>query len=201
MRLGLVYVFLLALLAAARQAFCERGYEQTTIEQIADRASVSSVTVFNYYRSKGSVLLAVVAESDRVLLEKIDTVIAAPPGDPMDAIVTFARTIFEHAFSTLEPHVWARAVATALTEGSSEFGRGYRELDMELIRRLSGLIAVLIAKGALRSDLDADTAADILYNLNNARFQEVAAGPPERRQEVERLARRDLTQVIALMRA
>jgi AcrR family transcriptional regulator len=188
------------ILSAAREAFCERGYASSTIEEIAARAEVSSVTVFNYYRSKGSVLLAVVAESDRLLLEKIDVVLAAPPDDPVEAVVAFAQTILEHAFTTLTPEVWANAVATALSEGASEFGRGYRELDRKLVRRLASLVATLAARGRMRPRHGAQTVAEVLYNLYNARFVEFAADPGMSREAAAALTRRDLTLVVETMR-
>jgi hypothetical protein len=82
-----------------------------------------------------------------LLLGKVDLALGTPPGDPVEAVLTFARAIFEHAFSTLTPEVWAHAVATAITEGASEFGRGYREL----VHRLAGLIEDLIGRGRLDS--------------------------------------------------
>jgi AcrR family transcriptional regulator len=189
------------ILSAARQAFCERGYAQATIDEIAGHAEVSSVTVFNYFRSKGSVLLAVVAESDRLLIEKIDTVLECPPDDPVEAVFSFAHTIFEHAFATLEAEVWRHVLATAITEGGSEFGRGYRELDRELIRRLAGLLETLKVRGRLKPDLDPETAAHILYSLSNARFQAFVADPAMTRTAALNLTRRDLALVVDLMRA
>ena len=61
-----------SIVAAARKLFMEAGYEGTTIDGIAEEAGLSGVTVHNYYGTKSGVLMAVVAESDRELLGRID---------------------------------------------------------------------------------------------------------------------------------
>src|SRR6266516_4139562 len=45
------------LLTAALSLFAERGYEHTTMDDIADRADVSRATAFNYFRRKEEFLL------------------------------------------------------------------------------------------------------------------------------------------------
>jgi len=73
------------ILEAARRLFLERGYPATTIEAIARSAEVSAVTVYNHYRTKGGVLLAVVAQSDSLLIEKIRAIDVFPtPRGPVN---------------------------------------------------------------------------------------------------------------------
>ena len=60
------------IIAAAKGLIAKQGLENITIEGIADLAGVSSVTVHNYYGTKSGILLALVAESDRELLECFD---------------------------------------------------------------------------------------------------------------------------------
>jgi AcrR family transcriptional regulator len=47
------------LVAAAKAQFLERGYEETTVERIADAARVSRPTFYTYFRSKREALDAV----------------------------------------------------------------------------------------------------------------------------------------------
>jgi AcrR family transcriptional regulator len=44
------------LVDAAFELFAERGYERTTVDDIAERANVSRTTFFRYYRSKDDVI-------------------------------------------------------------------------------------------------------------------------------------------------
>lgn len=48
--------------AAALALFREKGYEQTTVEEIAERADVSKATVFNYFPRKEALVDALAAD-------------------------------------------------------------------------------------------------------------------------------------------
>jgi len=185
------------ILAAARRQFRRSGYRATTVEAIAEDAGVSAMTVFNHYGSKGGLLLALVAESDRQLMTKIERLLAAAHDDAAAAVVAFSRTIIDHAFSYLTRATWGHVLATALVEGDSDFGRGYRALDEQLAHRLALLLARLKGAGQLQADCDESVAAEVLYNIHNARFVQYAADPKLSRERVKALVARDLRFVLA----
>ena len=159
-----------SILDAARRLFMEHGYEETTIEAIAEAAAVSAVTVYNHYRTKGGVLLAVVGQSDSLLIEKIRAILDDPPDDLLDSVMAVSRTISDHAFSYLNKPIWRHVIATSVIEGGSEFGRGYEKLDDALARLLAELLETFKASGALAADFDCQVASHVLYNIHNARF-------------------------------
>lgn len=159
-----------SILDAARRLFLERGYEATTIEAIAEAAAVSAVTVYNHYRTKGGVLLAVVGQSDSLLIEKIRAILDDPPDGLLASVMAVSQTISEHAFSYLNKPIWRHVIATSVIEGGSEFGRGYEKLDDALARLLAELLETFKADGALAADFDCQVAGHVLYNIHNARF-------------------------------
>lgn len=180
------------ILKAARQHFMERGYEATTIDAIAETAEVSAVTVFNHYGTKGGVLLALVGESDSILIEQIYGILADPPRDPLDAVLAFSRTICRHALDYLRKPVWRHVIATAVIEGSSEFGRGYAALDRELVRMLASLLDILKDRGHLPAACPCAVAAGVLYNLHNARFVEFMSDDEMPLETFDDLVRKDI---------
>lgn len=180
------------ILQAARRHFMERGYEAATIEAIAETAEVSSVTVFNHYGTKGGVLLALVGESDSILIEKIYAILAGPPADPLEAVLAFSGAICRHALDYLRKPVWRHVIATAVIEGSSEFGRGYAALDRELVRMLASLLEILRERRRLPADYPCAIAAGVLYNLHNARFVEFMSDDEMSLQAFDELVRLDI---------
>jgi AcrR family transcriptional regulator len=59
-----------ALLAAAAELFAERGFDRTTVRDIATAAGVNQALVFRYFGSKDELFAAVMATRSRELLEE-----------------------------------------------------------------------------------------------------------------------------------
>ena len=69
-----------AIVAAALELFAERGFERTTVDQIAAAADISRRTFFRYFADKEELFFA----EDERLLEVVEgTLDAAPPGEPV----------------------------------------------------------------------------------------------------------------------
>ncbi|MEQ8665453.1 MAG: TetR/AcrR family transcriptional regulator [Rhodospirillales bacterium] len=187
------------ILEAARQQFRSGNYRRVTIEAIAEKAGISAMTVYNYYGSKGGLLLALVAESDRHLLAKIEALLAAKHHSALDAVIEFSLIIFDHAFSYIDRRTWEYVLASSILEGDSTFGRGYAELDRELAKKLRQLLKTLNDEDIIVRECDWDTAADVLYNIHNARFVEYASDPEYSRDKIDALVQRDLSFVVNQM--
>jgi AcrR family transcriptional regulator len=187
------------ILEAARQQFRTANYRDVTVEAIAEAANLSAMTVFNYYGSKGGLLLSLVAESDRHLIRKIDEVLVAEFPDAGSAVMAFSLTIFDHAFSYLDQQTWARVLATAILEGDSTFGSGFAALEQELKNRLAQLLDKLKRNHLIDTACDTAISATVIYNVHNARFVEFAADPDTSRNEIDTLTAQDIQFVMDLI--
>jgi AcrR family transcriptional regulator len=76
-----------ALIADAAYAlFAEQGYEETTMEEVADRADVGSSTLYRYFPTKESLALAPLGEPGVMAAE----VARRPVGEPVDEVLGHA---------------------------------------------------------------------------------------------------------------
>jgi AcrR family transcriptional regulator len=75
---------------AALELFRERGYEQTTVADIAERAGLTARTFFRYFTDKREVLFA---GSEQLLERLVAAVENAPPTAPPMTVVTAALDV------------------------------------------------------------------------------------------------------------
>jgi AcrR family transcriptional regulator len=75
-----------ALEQAALRLFAEQGYEQTTVEDIAEAADVAVRTFFRYFSSKQDVLFGDVV-TDRVKRLRTELAARPPSESPLDSLV------------------------------------------------------------------------------------------------------------------
>jgi AcrR family transcriptional regulator len=78
---------------AAFDLFNERGYEQTTVDDIAERAGLGRATFFRRYRSKDDVIFP---DHDRLLEEVRGRLQAAGRGDALAAVCDAVRLVLLH---------------------------------------------------------------------------------------------------------
>jgi AcrR family transcriptional regulator len=71
---------------AAARLFREFGFEGVKIETIAEQAGVSVGTIYNYYESKGDVLIAVVSLEVNEVISAGEGVLTHPPARASDAV-------------------------------------------------------------------------------------------------------------------
>ena len=74
-----------SILAAARRALAERGFEATRIADIARGAGVSTGTVHYYFKTKDDVLLAALRWANETPYERLETALAEE-GDPVSQL-------------------------------------------------------------------------------------------------------------------
>lgn len=180
------------ILIAAKALFAELGHEKTTIEAIAEAAGVSGVTVHNYYGTKSGVLMAVVADSDRALLEQIETAFSGEPEGLVEMLLQFADIIRTHATTNLDKNIWRQVIAGSISDADSRFGKSYHSLDHQLSLALVREIEKLQATQRVSPEVSAYDLGKALFNLQNTRFIQFIASDDLTSDQVDRELRRDI---------
>ena len=170
------------ILEVARTRFQNEGYGGVTIESIATEAGVSAVTIYNYYETKANLLLAMVQD---------------PPGDIRDAVAEFGQIMRRHAMTYLTKSTWREVLAATILEGGKQFGATYRDLDQALIDLMSILVKSYQRRGVLSRDIDANTFADTLYEMQNIRFFQFISDENQSEEDADLRFRRDVAGIFA----
>lgn len=158
------------ILAAAKAWFQSDGYAAVTMELIAREADVSVVTVYNYYKTKAGLLLALVRESDQLLIQQLKAMIGQKPDNFIDAVAQFGQILRRHAMSYLTKSTWREILSASIQDGNGEFGRTYIDLDRALIDLMKTMIQDFQKRGVIVATVNEEDLADCLFSLQNIRF-------------------------------
>jgi AcrR family transcriptional regulator len=153
-----------SIIEAAGRVFGERGFEQATVEAIAEAAAVAKGTVYLYYSSKQAIYEATfaagMAELERLMLERVEQ--AATAREAIQAFVVVRAQYFQQHPDFFRIYVaeFARQVAAAGTlRGVSQ-----QALDRQT-RALKKVIARAVASGEIRP-VDPEAAALAVFDMS-----------------------------------
>lgn len=160
------------ILEAAVTKFRADGYRAVRIEDLADMAQVSVGTVYNYYQTKGDILMATVAMEVEEVLDAGLTILADPPQAVDDALLALIFAYYDHSLVYLTKEMWRTAMALAIEAPGTPNGRRYFELDQRLASQMTDLVKALQNRGTVRQDLDPGPFGVLLFNNLNQMFLE-----------------------------
>lgn len=139
---------------------------------MAEDAEVSVGTIYNYYGTKGDLLMAVVAMEVEEVLATGEAILADPPEGVAEALLTLIGHYYDHSLHYLTKGMWRTAMALSIEAPGTPEGRRYAELDARLAAQVAGLVVRLQAHGCVDPSLDARVLGEVLFNNLNAMFIE-----------------------------
>lgn len=147
------------ILAAAREVFLERSFDEASIAEIAARAGCVEGTIYTYFRSKRELL-------DSVLVAFYDRLIAEVESG-FDAIAdTRARLTYlisRHLQIAIDDPAIARMIVRESRGHGPYFGSQLHELNRRYGQFLLRTLREGIERGELRADLDPSLARDLVF--------------------------------------
>ncbi|WLD65479.1 TetR/AcrR family transcriptional regulator [Pseudomonas sp. OVF7] len=155
-----------AISKAAVELFERQGFQNTTIEQIANQAGVSAPTVFKYFGNKQEIILEILHEADQRALTDTRSQIPAME-DPVEALCYLERLLTGYALEVMHPSLWRELLPLILFGGDNGLPEGYRAMNDALRAEISGLLKELQQAGKLRADLDIELAAFLLNDYSH----------------------------------
>jgi AcrR family transcriptional regulator len=166
-----------AISTAGVALFERQGFQNTTIEQIAQEAGVSAPTVFKYFGSKQEILLEMLQKGDeRALREAREHI--AEMDDPLDALCYLEKVLVDQALAMLPAPIWRELLLHVLGGGHNGLPDSYKRMNDVLRSEIAELLRDLQAAGKLRADLDVDLAAFLLNDYSHLQMLRLTSSDP-----------------------
>ena len=147
------------ILAAAREVFATRPYDESSISDIATRAGCVEGTIYTYFRNKRELFDAVLESFFDALIEDITPRFASIHGTRDRLRFLVARHL---QISLDDPGVATMIVRESRGHGAY-FGSKLHALNRRYSRFLLQTLTDGVARGELRLDLDNALARDLLF--------------------------------------
>ena len=143
-----------SILGAARHLFEEKGFENTSIEEITEKADVAKGTFFNYFTSKDSLMTGISEEEVEDILFYVEEELADTEGS-VKKIRLVMKRLLEDAIPYL--HLTGRIMFSSIIN-TSEYPSPFYKINM--------LLENLVKEGQLKGELtDAFSAGDIATSI------------------------------------
>lgn len=152
------------ILDAATLLFRNRGVDGSRMEDIAELAGLSVGALYNYYRSKGDLLAAIVTVEVTEVLHLGEALVADPPDDPAAALDALVAIYYAHSLVYLDKAMWRHAIAITTRAPDTPFAAAYTELDLRLRDQVTAMLRALQRRGRLDPRLDAAAAGALVFN-------------------------------------
>ena len=168
------------ILEAATALFAEKGFEKTTLDDIASAAGFGKGTLYTHFENKGDILRNILQRGFQMLVDAVQEAIEAPR-DPVGKLRTTILTIlsFFESNKTL-----FRIFYTERRRLMSRSSEASRNEFLEIFRKIIGLLEQIfdegIASGSFRR-VDSRNAAYLVLGAVNSQvhcwMEDGASGP------------------------
>lgn len=148
-----------AILVAARDVFCAKGYEQTAVSEIAARLGVVEGTIYKYFATKRELLLKVLEHWYEEMFGDYARDLAAIHG----ARARLRLLVWRHLRSVRDYPLLCRLMFREVHGESDYRGSGLHAMNRQYTQFLVDVIDAGRASGEFRNDLPTALLRDMVY--------------------------------------
>jgi AcrR family transcriptional regulator len=153
-----------AIIEAAKELIGQKGYRNTSIEEIASKAEVGPATVYNYFTSKSGLLMSIFNEEFEILLENGEKILSNPPAEAEEAIYKLSEAYFSD-FTGRHNRQLMREIFVAMLVEQLSIRKELIGLDYILMGQLVKLLELTKSRGQIGADINPEDVAFVIYSL------------------------------------
>lgn len=150
---------------AAECVFFERGWETSTMDDVAEAAELAKATLYLYFKSKESLYMAILLRGSHILL-KLFQEAAARGSTGMERVVGIGRAyvqFFEAHRDYFDAMIYFDSTGAKAEEDCDEICQACLECDEKVMALLTGSVREGMADGTIRDGIDPDEIAILLW--------------------------------------
>lgn len=164
------------ILAAARDLFCEKGYEQVAVAEIAARIGVVEGTIFKYFATKRELLVKVLEHWYEEMFGDYARDLAGVSGQR----ARLHLLVWRHLRSVRDNPLLCRLMFREVRSEQDYRGSDLHEMNRRYTQFLLDVIQAGITSGEFRADLPAPLLRDLVYGGIEHHAWNYMMGPGER---------------------
>jgi AcrR family transcriptional regulator len=150
--------------AAALELFGAHGFSATTIVHIAEKTNLGTGTIYNYFHSKGHILLSIIEDRSFNYVSELDAVIQDPGLDLYKSTQKFIDSYLK-SFSIYSKRIWRELLAAALSSEPDIMHSIYK-IDEIYLKKFIELLVKFIALKELRRNIDVLAITGAMYSIS-----------------------------------
>ncbi|MGL5444916.1 MAG: TetR/AcrR family transcriptional regulator, partial [[Mycobacterium] stephanolepidis] len=148
-----------AIVDVARVQFVERGFEETSVDDIAEGAQVSKGAVYHHFKDKQEIFIDVYREATKGIIEDVVKVLVDVPVGSWERIEAAASAVTRGYTNQAEPRSLVRQVMGVLGAERTQ------ELEGELALPLIRTLLQEADEADLLSDVSIETASQLIFRV------------------------------------
>jgi AcrR family transcriptional regulator len=152
------------ILNAAEKLITSKGYINTSIEEIADKAEVGVGTVYNYFQSKPKLLMALFYRYHLALIESGNAILNNPPDNAVEALCALLRVYFEGPIMLFHKD-YMREIFSILVNERLSIRKETIQHDYMVIEQITELIEILQSRNLIIRDIPPDDLSMPVYSI------------------------------------
>jgi AcrR family transcriptional regulator len=152
------------ILDTADKLFRSKGFINTSIEEIADKAEVGVGTVYNYFQSKSRLLMALFRRYHLELKENGNAILNRPSDDVLETLCNLLRVYFEGPMKYFTKDIM-RELFSILSNEHLPIRRESMELDYLLINQITELIEFFQERNQIIKNVASSELSIPIYSI------------------------------------
>lgn len=154
------------ILKAARKLFLSKGYNDTTVAQIAKDANIGVGTFYNYFKSKSEIFLATFNGHPEELAKYTKEIVANPDENMLKTIIELTN-IYLESYSKIDRIMWSEVISAFARDidANKKAMIEFIEVDLQYVNQLKSLFTYYKNKGILNNTFDEDAGAQTIYSI------------------------------------